>query len=494
MSGARPRPSGAAETAGLDPRTARRRFVAVSFLFWLPLGLYIAPHVLLLTERGLALSAVAVCFAAHSTTVAVLELPTGGFSDAMGRRVVLAAAGLLNLAALVLQGLGTTLWVLVLANVLMGSGRALSSGPAEAWYVDTVHAHSGPGAEIRTGIARGHTAAAVALAVGTLLGGLLPWLLGLGADPGSWLRDHTSGLVLPLSVPMLVGAAVAAGFVAYVLTALPEPPRPRATLGAALRGVPATVAAGVRLGARDAVLRRVLLTAGAVATGLVTIELLAPGRVADTTGAAESGAVVFAGLAAAGFAVNGLGSHLAPATVRFAGGRPERAVLVALGAAAAGLVLLGATAATGHPLAPVAAVTGYLLVYVGLGAAGPNENELMHHRVDTTARATALSLQSLSLQFVGGAAGFVAGGLPTGPLPWLFGAVVVAGGALLWAGRTPAGPPAAAGSVPSSGAVTPAGAGPTADGVEGAGVVEGAEAAEGAGSAAGGAPAGDPRP
>ncbi|MFH8371501.1 MFS transporter [Streptomyces sp. NPDC018031] len=429
--------------ARMDPLTARRRFVAVSFLFWLPLGLYIAPHVLLLTERGLALSAIAICFAAHSTTAAALELPTGGLSDVIGRRAVLAAAGLLNLAALTLQGLGTTLWVFVLGNALMGSARALSSGPAEAWYVDTVHAHSGPGAEIRTGIARGHTAISVALAAGTLIGGLLPWLLGLGPDPGGWLRDHTSGLVLPLSVPMLLGAAIEVVFVLYVLTALPEPPRPPATLRGVLRGVPATIAAGVRLGGRDVVIRRVLLTAGAVATGLVTIELLAPGRVAEATGAAESGAVVFAVLAASGFAINGLGSHLAPHTVRLAGGRAERAVLVALAAAAAGLLLLGATAATGHPFAVVLAVAGYLLVYLGLGAAGPNENELMHHRVDTSGRATALSLQSLSLQLVGGLAGFVAGGLPTGPLPWLFGGVVVLVGALLWTGRTsppPAGP------------------------------------------------------
>ncbi|MFE1896780.1 hypothetical protein [Streptomyces yangpuensis] len=113
-----------------DPSAARRRYVTVCVLFWLPLGLTIAPLILLLTERGLTLAAIAGCFAAHSLTVVALELPTGGLSDALGRRGVLAAAGVANLAALTLVALGTAPWQLGLGMALMGAGRALSSGPA----------------------------------------------------------------------------------------------------------------------------------------------------------------------------------------------------------------------------------------------------------------------------------------------------------------------------------------------------------------------------
>lgn len=224
----RPAPATArTEYTGLDERTARRRFVAVSFLFWLPAGLTAAPMVLLFTERGLALAAVAAAFAAHSLTAAALELPTGGLSDVIGRRTVLAGAGILNVCALTLIGLGTAGWVLALGMALMGAGRALSSGPAEAWYVDTVHARSGPDADLRTGLARGSAASSAALALGMLLGGALPWLLGLGPDFGARLSVYTSDLVLPLSVPVLLGVAVETAFVLYALTALPEPPRPR---------------------------------------------------------------------------------------------------------------------------------------------------------------------------------------------------------------------------------------------------------------------------
>ncbi|MET9662330.1 MFS transporter [Streptomyces sp. NPDC006510] len=422
-------------TGPLGIHTARRRYITVCVLFWLPLGLSIAPLILLFTERGMALAAIAGFFAAHSLTAAALELPTGGLSDVLGRRAVLAAAGLLNLAALTLVGLGTAPWLLGLGMALMGAGRALSSGPAEAWYVDTVQAHSGPDAELRTGLARGGSATSAALATGTLLGGALPWLLGLGPDLGVRLSEATSELVLPLSVPMLLGAAVEIAFVLYVLTALREPPRPAATLRDVLRGIPATIVGGLRLGGRDALVRRVFLSAGATGSALAAIELLTPGRAAALTGASESGAVLFAALACAGFICAGIGSHLAPLTARLAGSG-ERAVMVSLGASASGLLLLGATAAFTGVGSMVLATIGYGLVYLGLGAAGPSENDLLHRRVSSSGRATALSVQSLALQLVAALTGLIIGVLPSGPPPWLLGGTVLLAGALLWIRRS----------------------------------------------------------
>ncbi|WP_425829964.1 MFS transporter [Streptomyces fractus] len=418
-----------------DPRSARRRYATVSALFWLPVGMSIAPKVLLLTERGFAIGAITGFVAAHSLTAAALELPTGGLSDVLGRRPILVAAGVLDLLALALIGLGATALPVALGSVLLGAGRALSTGPAEAWYVDTVQAVEGPGADLRTGLARGSAASSAALAAGTLIGGALPWLLGLGPDPGAWLAGATSGYVVPLAVPMLLGVMVEVGFVAYVLLALPEPPHDPATLSGVLRGIPATVRDGLRPAGRDAVVRRVLLSAAAAGAALATLELLTPGRTAALTGASESGALVFAGLACAGYVCSGVGSHLAPLTARRAGGG-ERAVLVGLGAGALGLLLLAATAAFTGPAVTLLAIAGYGLVYLGLGAAGPNENELLHHRVEREGRATALSVQSLALQLAVAVAGLAIGALPAGPLPWLVGGAAMAAGALLWVRRT----------------------------------------------------------
>ncbi|WP_202637740.1 hypothetical protein [Bailinhaonella thermotolerans] len=444
-----------------DTRTARRRYAAACALFWLPTGLTIAPLILLFTERGMSLAAIAAFFAAHSVTTAVLELPTGGLSDVLGRRTVLAASGLLNLAALILLGLGTTASPLTCGMVLMGAGRALSSGPAEAWYVDAVHARSGPGADLRPGLAAGKTATSAALATGTLLGGAVPWLLTTGPDTGARLREATAGLVLPLSVPMLLAAALEVVFALYVLAALREPPRPAATTRGVLRGIPVTIAGGLSLGARDALVRRVLLSAAAAGGALAAMELLTPRRVAALTGAPESGAVVFAALACAGFVCSALGSHLAPLVARLAGGG-ERAVLAGLATGAAGLLILGVTAAfTGAPATALAA-TGYGLVYLGLGSAGPSENDLLHRRVTSAGRATALSVQSLALQLSVALTGLLIGVLPHGPIPWLLGGAILLAGALPWIRRAA---PASASATAAPGRTTasPAQARPAPD-------------------------------
>ncbi|MEU8892601.1 MFS transporter [Streptomyces sp. NPDC048442] len=428
-------------------RTARRRYLTVCVLFWLPIGLAFSPAVLLYTERGMSLTAVAAFFAAHSLTAAALELPTGGLSDVLGRRSVLAAAGLLDIAAFTLLALGSTFAAFAVGMGLKGVARALSSGPAEAWYVDTVQAHAGPAADLRTGLSRGSAATSAALAVGTLVGGAVPWLLGLGPDLGARLSEATGGLVLPLSVPVLIGAAVSVVFVLYVLTALREPPRKPATLSSVLRGVPGTIGAGLRLSVSELTLRRVLLSAGAAGAAFATIELLMPGRAAGVSGTAESGAVLFAALACAGFATSGLGSALAPLTARLTRSG-ERAVLAGLGVSAGGLLLLAVTATSSGPLSLAVAVGGFLLFYLGLGAASPNENELLHRRVADGQRATALSVQSLALQLICALSGLAVSALPVGPLPWLFGCAALLVGATLWV-RRPAPVPTPVAPTPS---------------------------------------------
>ncbi|MGI5425113.1 MFS transporter [Streptomyces sp. CA-179760] len=419
-------------------RTVRRRYVIICALLSLPPGLGLASMVLLLGERGMSLAAIAGLFATHSLTVAALELPTGGLSDVLGRRPVLATAGALNMVACCLVGLGTTVWLLAAGMVLMGMSRALASGSAEAWYVDTVQASAGPDAELRTGLARGGTATSAALAAGLLLGGALPWLLGTGTGtgtgPGAGLSEATSGVVLPLSVPLLLGAALRVVLVAYVLAVLREPPRPRATLRSVLRGVPVTVLDGLRLGGRDALVRRLMLSAAAAGGALGVVELLMPGRTVELTGASDSGALAYAALACAGFVCCGVGSHLAPLAARVAGGG-ERAVLICLGTAVTGLLLLAVTASSTQLLAATVGVTGFCVFYVGIGAVTPNENALLHRRVSSAGRATALSVQSLALQLVGALTGLVVGVMRPGPLPWLLTSAVLLSGALLWLRR-----------------------------------------------------------
>ena len=124
-------------------RSATRRFVGLTALHWLPVGLSAPVTVLLASARGLSPADIGVVVAVYSVVVLVLELPTGGLADALGHRPVLVLAGLLTTAGLLLLAVADSTALFALAWALKGVGRALDSGPLEAWYVDAVHAAGG---------------------------------------------------------------------------------------------------------------------------------------------------------------------------------------------------------------------------------------------------------------------------------------------------------------------------------------------------------------
>ena len=70
----------------LDARSARRRYLILIALRWLPTGLLIPVTVLLALSRGLSLTEIGLVFSIQGLVVLALELPTGGLTDALGRR------------------------------------------------------------------------------------------------------------------------------------------------------------------------------------------------------------------------------------------------------------------------------------------------------------------------------------------------------------------------------------------------------------------------
>ncbi|MFC5832893.1 MFS transporter, partial [Nonomuraea insulae] len=283
----------------MSARSALRRYMLVNFLTWLPPGLMMASMVLLMTDRGLSLAQIGLSVTVFSIVTVSLELPTGGLADVVGRRMVLAASAVFTVAGLALMSVSTTFWMFVLSGVLKGVARALSSGPATSWYVDTLHGIEGHEADLKPGLARGGAMESVALCAGVLVGGGLPLLV-----PPS--------LMLPLAAPPLLGAVAAVVLLVVVVFALPEPAHERRSLASVLREVPATVTGGVRLAVGGAMLRRLMVAAAASGVVLMTIELLTPGRLAELAGTAERGSLVYAVVAALGFAGSATGSALAP--------------------------------------------------------------------------------------------------------------------------------------------------------------------------------------
>ena len=156
----------------LDARGARRRYLSLVALRWLPTGLLVPVIVLLAMSRGLSVTEIGLVFAIQGLVVLVLELPTGGLSDALGRRPVLILASLVTLLALGVLYVADSVATFGVATFLMGIYRALDSGPLEAWFVDATLA-ADPDAEIEKGLSAGSAVLSVAIAVGALASGAL---------------------------------------------------------------------------------------------------------------------------------------------------------------------------------------------------------------------------------------------------------------------------------------------------------------------------------
>ncbi|MEV4174441.1 MFS transporter [Nonomuraea sp. NPDC049709] len=368
----------------MTARSALRRYMLVNFLTWLPVGLMVASMVLLMTERGLSLVQVGVTVTVFSIVTVSLELPTGGLADVVGRRVVLAASAAFTVAGLALISVSTAFWMFLVSGVFKGVARALSSGPATSWYVDTLHGIEGPDADLKPGLARGGAMESVALCVGVLAGGAVPLLV-----PPS--------LIFPLAAPPLLGAVAAVVLLVVVVFALPEPAHGRRSLKSVLREVPATVASGLRLAMGGVTLRRLMAAAAASGVVLTTIELLTPGRLAELAGTAELGSLAYAVVAALGFAGSALGSALVPRVARLAGGSVGGAiggtVLTALSVGA-----LAVTAGLGGLPGLLSAGLAYVLLFVGGSVTGLLCLEMTHKSVTAAERTTVTSTSSLSLQ------------------------------------------------------------------------------------------------
>ena len=385
----------------LTPAQAGRRYLVLTALRWLPVGISIPVTVLLALSRGLTLADVGLVFLVHSLLVAVLELPTGGLADVVGRRPVLVASGVLHLLSSLAYATAESLPGFLLAASLLAAGRALDSGPLEAWYVDAVH-ETDPGADVTPGLSRAGVADCLALAAGAVVGGAVPGLLGsAGADVlrAPYLLAAVLDVVSIGAVLLLVTPTGPVRERRPVDTA--PAPRLRRALRDGSRAVPRTVRDAVALSVRDRSLRRVLVLSLVCGYSLGTLELIGPTLFTDLAGSTTGGSAVFGLVMAASFIGGATGYALAPMSRRLARGSTRWAVTVL--SVLGGLALLGVASAR----TLVLAATAYTCFYLANAAAWPLLRALGHGRVPATQRATVVSAWSLALQSGGAVSNLV---------------------------------------------------------------------------------------
>ena len=365
-------------TEHLSPVAARRVFFTLTFTRWFPVGLVVGIMTLLPLERGLTVTETLTAMALSGWVVALLELPTSGFTDAFGRRPVYVAAAVVGLVASAVYLFAHSFWAFATAAALMGVFRALDSGPLEAWFVDTVHA-SRPGADVDGALATQGMLLGGGIAAGALISGGLVW----------W---HPLSGQSALFLPFLVFVTLSAVHLVVVLVLLREP-RAEVDATAARRALqstkeaPVVIREGLGMLRTNRVLRGIVCVEIFWSVAMVVFETFQPIRLAELVGGEDRAGALMGPVASAGWAVFAAGSAL--------GGLSSRRIGVARTAILARILNSLGAVVMGLVAGPAALVTAYLFTYGLHGTGGPVHAALLHREARARNRATVLSMNSM---------------------------------------------------------------------------------------------------
>ncbi len=362
----------------MDPLTARsvrRRFLVLTALRWVSTGLLIPILVLLARSRGLSLTEIGLVFGVQGFVVLLLELPTGGLADSLGRRPVLILAGLVGTVSLVVLYAADSVGMFVLVSALQGVYRALDSGPLEAWFVDASLA-ADPEIRIERGLGAASAVLSASIAIGALLSGAL-----IALDPFESIPT--------LGLPVLVAIGLSLVNVIGVVGLMSERSvtRVTASVGASVRAVPSVVGDGLRLLGRSPVLIGLVAVEAAWAFAMVTFETLFPLRLSEVTGDPTGAAALMGPVSAAAWFVSAAGAAgIIVVSARIGVARTAAALRLVQAATIVGMGLL---------LGPIGVVAAYLGSYLTHGASNPMHMTLLHREVAGPNRATVLSINSM---------------------------------------------------------------------------------------------------
>ena len=367
----------------LSLQRIKRSYYLVTFLFWFATILPGAVSVLLVQARGLDLFQIGIFLGIYSLTIVLLEIPTGGLADAVGRKRVTVLALLFIIASLVVFLFAFSFTLFLLYALLAGAGRALMSGALEAWFIDSLH-EAEPDADIQPPLAVAGTVELVALGLGTLLGGFLPTLFG-------GLPAEGTAVLTPFSVTFLCSIfMMTLTLLAVLLLVREERVEQEAKNVRGVGALPQIVKEAFRLSRRNPTI--LLLLGATLASGLAlgSLETFWQPRFATLLGGSEGNSVVFGVLLAGSFGLGALGNLLATPLSRLFGKRYARVAVFSQGLGGLALVLLALQTYT------TAAAGFFWLVYASRGVLNSPHAALFNREVPKARRSAMLSVQSLA--------------------------------------------------------------------------------------------------
>jgi MFS family permease len=301
-------------------------------------------------------------------------------------------------------------YVLALSFACIGFGRALRSGTLDAWFVETFKT-TAPDVDVQPALAKAQSANAMGLAVGAVLGGLLPDLFGPVAER---LGFSAYDLSYMASLVVMVGVFF---YTLIVIVEEPRPLNPRA-LKQGFVAVPVVIKDAGLLALRHPALSVLLAALAFFLMASNPVEVIWPTHAKPMLDAGYANTVI-GGLTAAYFFAIAFGASLSARISRLF--RRRHAITL--------MVVFACLAGVQIALAVQGSITGFVVVFilyaVALGVSETPASSILHRCVEDRQRSTILSLKSL-IQQLGAALGLVLAGaiaeVYSTPTAWIVGA------------------------------------------------------------------------
>jgi MFS family permease len=365
-------------------RHIKRVYYLIIFLFWIATALPMALVILLAQARGMNLFQIGLLMGSYSLTIVLLEVPTGGLADAIGRkRVAIAAYSLITISSMIFVG-AFSFPVLLGAFILMGAGRALSSGALDAWFVDALQTAE-PTIELQPPLARAGTLTFLALGLGTLLGSVIPrWFSGLPADG--------TAVLTPFAMPLVFAIGIKIILVTLTILLVKEGPvaAHQTDWKQGFRMVPLIIRTGFSLSRHNPTI--LLLLGASLAGGLAVagLESFWQPHFANLLGGSDGRSLYFGLIMGGNFLVGMAGNMMATPVSRWLKKRYGLVCAVFQFIWGASILLLALQTAV-----PLAALL-FWLAYLNMGVINSPHNTLLNGEIPARQRSAMLSIASLA--------------------------------------------------------------------------------------------------
>jgi len=374
----------------LTTKSLERRYYPIVFLFWFSTALPMALFILLAQARGMSVAQLGLMMAMYSATIVLLEVPTGGLADSWGRRRVALLAEVVTFAGWIVFLVSFSFPAFLIAFMLNGIGRALSSGTLDAWFIDGLLA-ANPAVDLHPRLARVGAVTLIALGMGAVSGGYIARFF-------SFLPADGTAMITPLATPGIVALPIRGLLMLAILFLVREPDRERrfqASWREEFTKVPALLRDAWRLTVSNRILLRLLIVASASGLVLSALEVLWQPHFGQLLGESESRSLLLGCLLAGSFLLGVLGNLLAPWLSRHL--RGNHGLVCAIFHGCRGLALIG-LALQGY-VVPAALL--FWLIYFGQGVVTSTHALLLNEEIPTDRRSSMLSIESLA-SYVGG--------------------------------------------------------------------------------------------